>query len=164
MPIVIPSRDWGDLESPWISTDLSTWETPLRHGRLRDYQPREQVFRQGEDFSSVYIVESGRVRVSVCHADGQEKTLYVADTGAMIGESDCILGQPYSSTATVVLPSRVRAVPSALVQELFHADPVFMFQQNHLCALPGSKNGSRHSGCSCSHYDYFILTHPYFPS
>ncbi|WP_243424006.1 Crp/Fnr family transcriptional regulator [Hydrogenoanaerobacterium saccharovorans] len=43
----------------------------------------------------------------------------------MIGESDCILGQPYSSTATVVLPSRVRAVPSALVQELFHADPVF---------------------------------------
>ena len=120
MPIVIPSRDWGDLESPWISTDLSTWETPLRHGRLR-----EQVFRQGEDFSSVYIVESGRVRVSVCHADGQEKTLYVADTGAMIGESDCILGQPYSSTATVVLPSRVRAVPSALVQELFHADPVF---------------------------------------
>ena len=125
MPIVIPSRDWGDLESPWISTDLSTWETPLRHGRLREYQPREQVFRQGEDFSSVYIVESGRVRVSVCHADGQEKTLYVADTGAMIGESDCILGQPYSSTATVVLPSRVRAVPSALVQELFHADPVF---------------------------------------
>lgn len=94
MPIVIPSRDWGDLESPWISTDLSTWETPLRHGRLRDYQPREQVFRQGEDFSSVYIVESGRVRVSVCHTDGQEKTLYVADTGAMIGESDCILGQP----------------------------------------------------------------------
>ena len=91
MPIVIPSRDWGDLESPWISTDLSTWETPLRHGRLREYQPREQVFRQGEDFSSVYIVESGRVRVSVCHADGQEKTLYVADTGAMIGESDCIL-------------------------------------------------------------------------
>lgn len=73
----------------------------------------------------MYIVESGRVRVSVCHADGQEKTLYVADTGAMIGESDCILGQPYSSTATVVLPSRVRAVPSALVQELFHADPVF---------------------------------------
>ena len=72
----------------------------------------------------MYIVESGRVRVSVCHADGQEKTLYVADTGAMIGESDCILGQPYSSTATVVLPSRVRAVPSALVQELFHADPV----------------------------------------
>ena len=125
MPIVIPSRDWGDLESPWISTDLSTWETPLRHGRLREYQPREQVFRQGEDFSSVYIVESGRVRVSVCHADGQEKTLYVADTGAMIGESDCILGQPDSSTATVVLPSRVRAVPSALVQELFHADPVF---------------------------------------
>ena len=125
MPIVIPSRDWGDLESPWISTDLSTWETPLRHGRLREYQPREQVFRQGEDFSSVYIVESGRVRVSVCHVDGQEKTLYVADTGAMIGESDCILGQPYSSTATVVLPSRVRAVPSALVQELFHADPVF---------------------------------------
>ena len=55
----------------------------------------------------MYIVESGRVRVSVCHADGQEKTLYVADTGAMIGESDCILGQPYSSTATVVLPSRV---------------------------------------------------------
>ena len=49
----------------------------------------------------------------------------MADTGAMIGESDCILGQPYSSTATVVLPSRVRAVPSALVQELFHADPVF---------------------------------------
>lgn len=108
-----------------LDADLSTWETPLRHGRLREYQPREQVFRQGEDFSSVYIVESGRVRVSVCHADGQEKTLYVADTGAMIGESDCILGQPYSSTATVVLPSRVRAVPSALVQELFHADPVF---------------------------------------
>lgn len=54
----------------------------------------------------MYIVESGRVRVSVCHTDGQEKTLYVADTGAMIGESDCILGQPYSSTATVVLPSR----------------------------------------------------------
>ena len=53
MPIVIPSRDWGDLESDWISTDLSTWETPLRHGRLREYQPREQVFRQGEDFSSV---------------------------------------------------------------------------------------------------------------
>lgn len=108
-----------------LDADLSTWETPLRHGWPREYQPREQVFRQGEDFSSVYIVESGRVRVSVCHADGQEKTLYVADTGAMIGESDCILGQPYSSTATVVLPSRVRAVPSALVQELFHADPVF---------------------------------------
>lgn len=27
MPIVIPSRDWGDLESPGFPTDLSTWET-----------------------------------------------------------------------------------------------------------------------------------------
>ena len=55
----------------------------------------------------------------------QAVLVHIQHTGAMIGESDCILGQPYSSTATVVLPSRVRALPSALVQELFHAGPVF---------------------------------------
>lgn len=118
----IPNYDWGNVESPWIGVDLSAWDVLLKNRTPQMYAPRSTVYWQDKDFSNIYIVASGRVCISIFNQDGQQKQLYIACPGAMIGETDCILSQPYSTTATAITKSELYAIPSKKVQELFHSE------------------------------------------
>lgn len=118
----IPSHDWRNVDSPWIGTHLSTWSHLTAKRIPLKYPPKSMVYSQGDRFSKIYIVASGRVRISIFHRDGQEKQLYIAGPGAMFGESACILEKPHASTATTITRCELYAIPSKEVQRLFHTE------------------------------------------
>lgn len=118
----IPSHDWNNVNSPWIGTHLSTWRHLFENYIPVNYPAKSMVYSQGDPFSKIYIVATGRVRISIFHKDGQEKQLYIAGPGAMFGESACILEKTHASTATTITKCRLYAIPSKEVQRLFHSD------------------------------------------
>ncbi len=60
--------------------------------------------------------------ISAVHPDGQQKQIYIACPGAMIGEEACILSQPHMTMATTIVQSELYAIPSKEVQALFHSE------------------------------------------
>lgn len=120
----IPEHDWGNVESPWISADMEIWQLLTEGRKPVKYKAEQMVFQQGDDFHSAFIVASGRVRISVFNDAGQQKTLYIACPGAMIGESSCILSHPHTMSAVAIVDSELYRVPSKELQRFFHSDQV----------------------------------------
>lgn len=120
--ITIPSNDWGNLDSPWLSVNMDIWKTLIKDRPRIKYQAGQDIFWQDKQHANVYIVAKGRVCVSILHSSGQEKHLYIACTGAMIGEVACILSQAHVSTATAITDTELYSIPSREVQRLFHSE------------------------------------------
>lgn len=118
----ITSHDWNNVNSPWIGTHLSTWSHLTKDCIPVGYPAKSMVYSQGDPYSKIYIVASGRVKVSIFHRDGQEKQLYIAGPGAMFGESACILEKNHASTATTITKTQLYVIPSKEVQRLFHSE------------------------------------------
>lgn len=118
----IPEYDWGDVGSLWISADTKIWKLLTEQCRPVKYKAKETVFRQGDDSRGVFIVASGRVRISAISAAGQQKTLYIACPGAMFGEASCILSQPYSMSAIAIVDSELYRLPCALLRSVFRSN------------------------------------------
>ena len=75
--------------SPWLRYDLKLWG-PLTNARyLTRIKGRSVVYNQNATISHIYVVKSGRVRLSYYSSEGAEKVYLFALTGAMFGEETC---------------------------------------------------------------------------
>ncbi len=117
-----PSYDWGNMNSPWIKTDLNAWG-PLIRGRVPvKFEAGQDIFWEGKEFRYIYIVASGRIVVSLANENGDEKQLYIACPGAMFGEVSCILSSPHIAVARTIVKSELYCIPSKITQEIMHED------------------------------------------
>lgn len=67
--IDIPEYIWHNVDSPWISLELDTWDGFTRGRAAAKYPARSTVFWQGKEFTCLYIVKKGKVRISVYNQD-----------------------------------------------------------------------------------------------
>lgn len=91
--------------SPWISEDLSKWDKLIEGQRFVKFRKGSTLFRQAETSDFVYIVKSGRVRITSYHDTGGERQLYIAETGCLIGENAVFLEQEQLYTAITIVDS-----------------------------------------------------------
>lgn len=87
------------------------------------YEPRDIVFRQGDDDDSVMHVESGRVELAVAATSGKEAICGLVGAGSFLGEealADCEV-RPY--TATALEPTEVLVVSKAHMEQLLSTEP-----------------------------------------
>jgi CRP-like cAMP-binding protein len=77
--------------------DLESVARLMRDRRLRR---NEVLFRQGADADALYIVRSGRLRVSASDQSGHEKVLAFLGTGEVVGEMGVLGGTRRSATVT----------------------------------------------------------------
>ena len=76
--------------SPWISVEPAAWR-PLTEGRTpRLFRKKTFLYTQGQPAEHFYIIQRGRACISTSRADGHEKQLYIAERGALCGESACL--------------------------------------------------------------------------
>jgi CRP/FNR family cyclic AMP-dependent transcriptional regulator len=61
-----------------------------------------RLFRQGEQGDAMYLIESGRVRISIHDEDNKELTLAELAQGDFFGEMSLIDGRQRSATASVI--------------------------------------------------------------
>lgn len=114
------SSEWKD--SPWITLDPEGW-APLTEGRTpAQYRKKAILFHQEDAADAVFIVKSGRLRITSYQEDGAEKQLYIAEKGAMVGESSCLTGAAHQSSAVAIVDSLVWKVPAAELRETMERD------------------------------------------
>ncbi len=90
-----------------------------KHGELlvRDvYEKDKVVFREGQDGTDVYVVESGRVGVFKT-ADGKAVRLAVLEKGAMYGEMAAITGEKRTATTIALEQCVIVRISRQMVQQ-----------------------------------------------
>lgn len=97
--------------SPWVTEDMDCWTT-LTAGRHPELFKKESiVYYQGSMPEHVFIVSSGRVRVTSYHSSGKERQLYIAEQGCLIGEKSAIFHNAHTTTALAIVDSYLYRIP-----------------------------------------------------
>jgi CRP/FNR family transcriptional regulator len=68
------------------------------------------VFREGDTSNAVFVLCSGKVKVSTTSREGRTMILRIADAGDVLGLSSALTGSEYEVTAEVLEPCRVRVL------------------------------------------------------
>lgn len=74
--------------------------------RTRDVDAETVLFRAGDDGDAMYLIESGRVRITVSDEDQRQIVLAELARGDFFGEMAIIDGKQRSADATVVEPAK----------------------------------------------------------
>jgi small-conductance mechanosensitive channel/CRP-like cAMP-binding protein len=82
----------------------------VERARERRYAPDEIVVEEGDRGSSMFLIEKGRVAVSIRGASGGRRELTVLNVGAAFGEISLLTGEPRTAT--------VRALDEATLVEI----------------------------------------------
>jgi CRP/FNR family cyclic AMP-dependent transcriptional regulator len=73
----------------------------------REYKAPTRLFEAGESGDAMYLIQHGRVRITVTDADGREVTLSELHDGEFFGEMALIDGHERSAGATVLEETRL---------------------------------------------------------
>jgi len=71
------------------------------------------LFVEGQEPRGVFIVCSGRIKLSTSSADGKTLILKMADPGEVLGLAGTVAGRPYEVTAEVLEPSQANFIARA---------------------------------------------------
>jgi uncharacterized membrane protein len=74
---------------------------------IRDYPSSTVVFRNGDPGDSMYLIDLGKVRISLTDADGHMITLAELERGDFFGEMSMLDGHGRSADATVLEDARL---------------------------------------------------------
>ena len=74
---------------------------------VSDYAGDTVVFRKGDPADAMYLIEQGKVRISITDADGHAATLAELGTGDFFGEMSMLDGRGRSADAIVVDHARL---------------------------------------------------------
>ena len=114
---------WGDLQSSWLQDDLACWDLLTAGAEKLFYKRGTYLFHNQEAAVAMYVVAKGRFRITSYHEDGSEKQIYIAETGALCGEGECIFGIPYQVTALAIVDSEVGRLSAAELLRRMDAGP-----------------------------------------
>lgn len=95
-------------------------------GKSESFEKGSTVFRQGEEVRGVYLVKSGRVRLSL--VDRGVVSDRFAGPGSVLGLPATMTGNTYSLTAQALEPCAVLFVPRDTVLSLLRHRPEFCFE------------------------------------
>jgi len=111
--------------SPWFEgLPDSALEKLSQAATVSAYPVNSFIYAQGKMTTEVYCVLSGRVRISVCSADGQEFAVVDMDQEAWLGEPALSGDEPRVLDARVVSEARILAIPRKVVLDIGEMHPV----------------------------------------
>lgn len=105
-----------------------------RVSRSRIYPRGAVVFHEGHTARGIYVLSSGRAKVSISSADGKKLIIRVATGGEVLGLYAGMTGRPFEATAEMVEGGRVDFISredllNLLGQQAFGMDLVEMFSR-----------------------------------
>lgn len=103
--------------SPWISEDFEQSGFLTEGLHPVKYKKEESLYSICGKSEYVYLVVSGRVRVTAYHASGRERQLYIAEKGCIVGETSVLLHREHTTTASAIVDSIVYKIPAAVFIE-----------------------------------------------
>jgi CRP/FNR family transcriptional regulator, cyclic AMP receptor protein len=93
--------------------------------RIRRFRRGEVIFHQGDPGDAVFVVASGRVKISLPSDAGDEAILATLRPGDFFGELALLDGAPRSASATALDPTETLVVPRERFREAIDTVPGF---------------------------------------
>ena len=91
--------------------------------RLRHFRKNETIFHQGDPGDSLFIVESGSVKIVLPSPEGEEGAIIAAlGRGDFFGELALLDGAPHSATAVALEPSEMLVMRREPFEHLLDTD------------------------------------------
>lgn len=90
---------------------------------VREERGGTPLFYRGDPGDAMYLIETGRVRISVKDADGHDATLADLRDGEFFGEMAILDEQPRSADATVVANTRLAVLSRDDFRDFLHKNP-----------------------------------------
>jgi len=87
------------------------------------FDPNQVIFTRGDSGREIYLVVSGRVRISVLTAEGRELSFAHAEPGAIFGEIAMLDGGPRSADATAVGKVTALSLSKPAFKRLMETEP-----------------------------------------
>jgi small-conductance mechanosensitive channel len=91
--------------------------------RERRYGPDETVVREGESGTSMFLVESGRLSVSIHAAAGASQKVTVLDPGSAFGEISLLTGEPRMATVRALEEVKLMEIDKTTLAPILAANP-----------------------------------------
>lgn len=79
--------------------------------RERQFMTGERLLTEGENGAGLYVIISGKVRVTRRNTSGEDVELGTYEQGAVLGEMSLLDDLPRSATVTAVEPTRTLVIP-----------------------------------------------------
>lgn len=94
------------LKSTSLFRSLAPSELERVAQRMRrvSYGPQQQIFDRGDEGTALYVVERGRVQLSIVGADGRALLFGLAGPGDVFGEIAALDGRPRTAAASAMGP------------------------------------------------------------
>jgi CRP/FNR family transcriptional regulator, cyclic AMP receptor protein len=83
-----------------------------------EYPRGTVLFREGDQCDAIFVVCSGKIKVSVSSREGRTMILRIANAGEVLGMSAALGNEPFEVTAEALEPSRVRVLHLKSLQHL----------------------------------------------
>jgi CRP/FNR family transcriptional regulator len=114
----------GDTHSAIPTVRVLPFNSPLRVipgidrvSRSRIYPRGAVVFHEGNTARGIYILSSGRAKISISSADGKKLIMRLAGSGDVLGLYAGLTGRPFEATAEMLEGGRVDFISR---QDLLH--------------------------------------------
>lgn len=92
--------------------------------RVRRYHKNETIFHQGDPGDSLYIVESGSVKIVLPSPEGEEGAIIATlGRGEFFGELALLDGAPHSATAVAIEPTQTQVLNRETFDQLIETQP-----------------------------------------
>ena len=89
----------------------------------RHYKRGQVIFHQDDPGAAVYLIESGRVKVVLATADGEDLLLSVLGAGEIFGELALLDGRPRSATVVALEDTVTLVLERTAFLQFLRADP-----------------------------------------
>jgi len=101
--------------SPYLTDKLSDYREELSLlfsiSKPEIYAAGAQIYMQGEKSRPYfYLIEQGRVKISLLSKDGSERTIIIQEKNTLFGYTAVFDGHPYFQTATAMEETRVGVI------------------------------------------------------
>ena len=102
--------------------DTSTFEI-WRLLSFRQLESGASLFHRGDPGNSMFLIDSGRIRISVKDADGHDAVLTELGPGEFFGEMVILDNQPRSADATVIESAKLAVLAREDLRSLVRKNP-----------------------------------------
>lgn len=108
----------------FTAVDDETLELCVSSLRVRRYRKNETIFHQGDPGDSLYIIESGSVKIVLPSPEGEEGAIIATlGRGDFFGELALLDGAPHSATAVAIEASEAMVLRRDRFDDLVETQP-----------------------------------------
>jgi len=123
------------IVSAWFADLRFCWDAATAGARVLRFAKDATLFLEGQAADTVYVIETGRVRLAAFSPDGQERHLMIMGPNGLVGDCALRASANYVVSAVAAADSTVRALPADAMMGAIERSPALLRQYQTLSGM-----------------------------